>query len=322
MQDIKTLKELQQITKAFDTFSTIEECDIPEYYKAIFPKRCSCGAEMIMTKTARTQLQCCNPCCWVKMAHRLNYFISYHGFKDFGEQTCLSLFAACKDELEYTSFLSVFMLTDTQLSRALGDSKLSIFHGIKEDLATNTFMFGDAIASLGIPNVGSRSVIFDYVKSPITFLDYMLKGKVEDLCDMVGIQALSTRFHLSCFDIDTLLLMTDVMPNIVATPKGEMFIAITGKVSVDGVSYTRSEFIDLCERIHDANGSQLYKICETKAQDKLQYVIADGPSTSSKYELGQKLNILITAEEFYKALLETANTGEKGDTKPCQETSC
>ena len=74
------------------------------------------------------------------------------------------------------------MLTDTQLSRALGDAKLSIFHGIKEDLATNTFMFGDAIASLGMPNVGSRSVIFDYVKSPITFLDYMLKGKVEDLC--------------------------------------------------------------------------------------------------------------------------------------------
>lgn len=240
MQAIKTLKELQQITKAFDTFSTIEECDIPEYYKAIFPKRCSCGAEMIMTKTARTQLQCCNPCCWIKMAHRLNYFISYHGFKDFGEQTCLSLFAACKDELEYTSFLSVFMLTDTQLSRALGDAKLSIFHGIKEDLATNTFMFGDAIASLGMPNVGSRSVIFDYVKSPITFLDYMLKGKVEDLCDMVGIQALSTRFHLSCFDIDTLLLMTDVMPNIVATPKGEMFIAITGKVSVEGVSDRKS----------------------------------------------------------------------------------
>ena len=58
--------------------------------------------------------------------------------------------------------------------------------------------------------------------------------------------------------------MTDVMPNIVATPKGEMFIAITGKVSVEGVSYTRSEFIDLCESIRDANGTQLYKICETK----------------------------------------------------------
>ncbi len=314
MEPIGTLKELQQITRAFDAFATIEECDIPDYYKGIFPKHCQCGAEMIMTKYGRTQLQCCNPCCWVKMAHRLNYFISYHGFKDFGEQTCLSLFAACRNLLPHRSFLSVFSLTDTELSRALGDAKLMTFHRIKDALATQGFMFSDAIASLGIPNIGSRSPLFDYVKSPITFMQYMLAHNTDELCDIVGIQALSTRYYLSCFDIDTVLLMTEVMPNILSTPKGEMYIAITGKVSVGGTYYTRTEFIDLCESITNEDGAPLYKLIETKAQDKLQYVIADEPSSSSKYELGLRLNKLITAEEFYNLLVESAKPAVHSET--------
>lgn len=308
---IKTLEELQSVTHAFDEFSTIENCDIPDYYKEIFPKKCRCGAEMIMTRSARTQLQCCSNVCWVKMAHRLNYFISYHGFKDFGEQACLSVFERCHKSLPYNSFLSAFQLSDSELLGAVGDYRLSVFRDIQYSMKTETFMFSDAIASLGIPNVGSRSTLFDVVKDPVTFLDYMVKNRSDILCDYAGIQALSTRYHLSCFVIDTYLLMSEIMPHIVATPKGEMFVAITGKVSVGGKYYTRAEFIRLCEDIVGEDGTQLYKLVETKAQDKLQYVIADEPSNSDKYKIGQRLNKLITAEDFYNVLLAEAKPAEE-----------
>lgn len=308
MKPLMTLAELQSTTSAFHAFAPIEDCFIPEYYKEVFPKHCTCGAEMIMTRADRTQLQCCNPCCWVKMAHRMSYFISYHGFKGFGEQACLSLFSACHDMLQYYSFLSAFELSNTQLACGLNDHQISLFRGIQEDLKTSAFHFSDAIASLGIPNIGPLSPLFDVVKSPVVLAQYALQGKTDDLCDMAGIQAASTRFHLSCFDIDILLLMRDVMPNIMNTPKGEVFVAITGRVSVGGLDYTRAEFIDLCEAIRDDAGNQLYKLIETKAQDKLQYVIADKPSNSDKYQLGKRLGKLITADEFYKILVSSAKS--------------
>lgn len=325
MKPIMTLKELQEVTTAYDSFAIIDECDIPDYYKEVFPKRCRCGAEIIMTKEGRTQLQCCNPCCWVKMAHRMAYFVSYHGFKGLGVQAALSLFSACHDQLEYYSFLSAFSLTDTQLGQGLNDHQVSLFREVRDQLKQSAFHFSDAIASLGIPNVGSRSTLFDVVKSPVVLAQHVLQGTTNDLCDMAGIQAELTRFYLRSFDIDIILLMRDVMPNIMNTPKGEVFVAITGRVSVRGLDYTRTEFIALCESIRDENGNQLYKLVETKAQDKLQYVIADAPSTSSKYDLGKRLGLLTTADAFYEILLsavppatavpkeETKEEGVNGD---------
>ena len=101
---------------------------------------------------------------------------------------------------------------------------------------------------------------------------------------------------------DIILLLSDIIPNVVNTPKGEVFVAITGKVNVRGISYTRKEFIDLCEEFKDDMGNPIFKIVETKAADKLQYVIADVPSSSEKYKLGMRLNKLITANDFYTEL--------------------
>lgn len=318
MKQVLTLEELQSVTHAFDNFVRIDDSEIPEYYKGIFPKKCRCGGEMIMTHD-NTQLQCCNPCCWVKMAYRLAHFISYHGFKGFGEQACLSLFAACHEELEYFSFLSAFSLDERQLALGLNDHQREVFADIKYDLAHTSFHFSDAIASLGIPNVGSRSTLFDIVKSPVVLAKYVLEEKADELCTMAGIQALSTRFYLQIADIDILLLIRDVMPNIMNTPKGEVFVAITGRVSVGGVDYTRSEFIALCESIRDADGNQLYKLVETKAQEKLQYVVADAPSSSGKYQIGERLGILITADEFYNSLLSAVEQPSSATTENNKE---
>ena len=315
MPVILTLAELQKRTTAYNQFARIEDCSIPEYYREVFPHKCACGAEMIMTEPGHTQLQCCNPSCWVKMGHRLAYFTSSLGYKGFGEQSGLSLLRATYDQLPFKSFLATFLLTDTQLSSGLSEYYVGLFNEIKADIYERPFHFVNAISALGIPNIGSNSAFFDVVKSPVILLDYLLHDKLNDLCDASGIQAPITRFQLAMSKVDIVTLMKDVMPNILATPKGEIFVAITGKVSVNNVQYTRQDFIALCEALQGSNGEQLYKLVETKAEAKIQYVIADTPSNSDKYRLGLRLNKLITADEFYKELKARAGEEHGEDAK-------
>lgn len=302
MDQIKTLKQLLEVAPVYGEFVTISDCNIPDYYKGIFPHYCKCGAEMIITEPGHTQLQCCDPDCWVKMGHRLAYFISKLGFKGFGETSALSLVEATHDRFKYPTFLSAFLLDEMDMSLGLNDYYTGLFCDIRDAIHDGYFQFPDAIAALGIPGVGSRSTLFDVVKSPVVLVQYMLQNRMNEICDCCGIQAPMTRFQLGLFKLDVLTLVKDVMPHIADTPKGEVFVAITGKVSVGGKYYNRMEFISLCESLRDKNGAALYKIVETKAASKLQYVIADEPSTSDKYSIGQKLGILITADEFYAKL--------------------
>lgn len=310
MRAVKTLKELQTQTKAYDSFAVIADCSIPDYYKETFPHHCACGAEMIMTEPGHTQLQCCNPACWVKMGHKLSYFISSLGYKGFGEQSGLAIMRSCHDKLKFPSFLAAFLLSDTELSSGLTEYYVGLFNEIKLDIYNNSFLFADAIAALGIQNLGSRSTFFDVVKSPLVLLDYAIKNKTDELCEIAGIQAPISRFQLQNSILDIVTLMKDIMPNIMDTPKGEIYVAITGSVTVNNKSYTRKAFIDLCEAIRGNYGEQLYKLVETKAAAKVEFVIADAPSNSDKYRLGERLGKLITATEFYQVLLDRAKQND------------
>lgn len=298
-----TLEQLKKVTHAFDSFTTISTAHMDNYYKGVFPSHCMCGAEMIISEN-NTQLQCCNPACYLKMAYRLAYFINKLGYKGFGEASALTLVQRTYKIFRYPTFLSAFLLEHSDVYMSLGDASSNIFEEIREDLHERQIYFVDAISALGIPNIGSRSTLFDVVKSPVLFLKYLIQDKTDELCDVCGIYADSTRYYLAMSKLDAVTLFKDVMPNILDTPKSEIFVAITGKVSVNGTDYTRSQFIELCEHINDGSGS-CYKIIETKAESKLQYVIADVHSASEKYRLGQRLNCLITAQEFYD-LLENA----------------
>ena len=313
MSTYLTLEALQKATPVYNGFVTIANSDIPDYYKQVFPKQCACGGEIIITEPGHTQLQCCNPNCYLKMGYRLAYFISKLGYKGFGEQSALTLVSDCRKYFKYPTFLSVFLLSDTEINSCLTEHLSNLFCEIRDDIKTRAFHFPDAISALGIPNIGSRSPFFEVVKTPIVLLQYLLKDKTDDICEAAGIQAPMTRFQLSSFKLDILTLMKDVMPNIVATPDTEIYIAITGKVSIGNTAYTRQEFITLCEGIVDSSGQQLYKIVETKAETKLQYVIADTPSASEKYRLGEKLHCLISAEDFYNLLLSKVKKEVDGE---------
>lgn len=310
---ILTLEQLKGLTNAYSEFTTIENSDLPEYYKQVFPHKCKCGGEVIMTHEADgskyTQLQCCNPDCWIKMAHRFAYFAKTLGFKGFGATGALQLYQELYEQFKYPTFLYIFELPSSAIRVIMGEAYGDSFDSMKWDLHEHGFQFKDAIASLGIPDVGKGSPLFDVVKSPTVLLDFVLKKRVGELCDIAGINAPKSRFALEMARLDIVTLMHDVMPHILSTPKREVHVAITGSVTVDGKGLTRSEFIWLCESLKDENGEQAFKLVETKAESKLDYVIADTPSSSSKYAIGKRLNLLVTANEFYKMLESQVNGG-------------
>lgn len=315
MYNIYTLEDLKHETYAYDKFQTIKNCEIPDYYKDVFPHKCECGAEMIMTEPDHTQLQCCNPGCYIKMAHKLAYFISSMGYKGFGTQSALSLFRAVHSELPFNCFLAVFRLSSTQLAAGLSDYYVGLLEEIREDLHERPVALTNVIAALGIQGIGPRSNFFGVVKSPVVLMQFAINNEMEKLCDYCGIQANITRFQLKAARADIVTLISEVTPNIMSTPKKEIFVAITGKVSVGGCAYTRMEFIDLCERIKDTDGVALFKLTETKAANKVDFVIADEPSNSEKYRLGERLHKLITADAFYNLLLSQQPKAEQKDSQ-------
>ena len=308
-----TLKNLQDLSGLYDEFTSIPDSQLPEYYKEIFPHTCICGSEIILTKdtetqNAFTQLQCSSPICWVKMAHKFAHFCKTLGYKGFGEASSLTLFSEIHQTFKYPTFLSVFKASYSQVLNANGPAYTEAFFELKQDLETRVVPFKDAIAALGIPGVGKNSALFNVVKDPLILLSCALKDELNMLCDLAGINAPKTRFNLSIARLDIVTMMTDVIKNIRSTPSNEVYIAITGSVSVDGLPLSRLEFIEKCEAIL-VDGRPAYKLVETKAASKLQYVIADFPSNSSKYQLGQQHNLLISANDFYHMLVDEAKGG-------------
>lgn len=303
MYEIYTLNELKKITSSYgvyDEFVTIEDSSIDSYYKRTLPHKCDCGAEFIMTYS-NTQLQCCNPLCYIKKAHRLAYFLSYHGFKGFGPKTAEKLYRDTKDFKYKETFLNVFMMDEYKILSSVGDSALVNLNQAKYNLATKPILYSDVIASLGIKGVGKNSPIATNIVSKEPILVSISDGTISDLCKKVGVYTPAVPLALTLSSMDILAAFSVVMPKSVSMPDKDIYVAITGRVSVNGVSYTRSEFLELLSSIKE-NGVQLYRIVETLDLNKLNYVIADEPSSSRKYQLGKKNNILITADEFYNML--------------------
>lgn len=318
MGSILTLESLRAVTSAFDEFTTVSDSDLDEYYKGIFPHRCQCGAEVILTKATSshegyTQLQCCNPDCWVKMAYRFAYFMKRLGFKGYGSTSAIPLFRELVPSFQYPTFLCIFQQPLQAIRGLNGEAYADNFELARIALFEQSWPFKDAIAALGIPDIGQNCTIFDVVKSPVCLLDFILKDRLAELCSISGIAAPKTKYYLYMARIDIVTLMVDIMPHISNTPNTELYVAITGSVSIDGKSMTRAEFIWECENILNKDGAPAYKIVETKAESKLEYVIADTPSASSKYQLGKRLNCLITATEFYHMLLDNIGGDNNGE---------
>ncbi len=304
MFNIKRLSDIQKKTSAYNNFFTVKELKerlIPIEFKDEIPDYCKCGGEYIMTSSF-TEAQCVDPYCPYKMAYTLSHFIRHMGFKDFGEEKCKTLVLATYDSFQYPSFLCVFSVDENIIFAKLGQADANNFINIRNTLASTPYRFNKSFPALGIPDFGANCKLLDVIKTPKEIVHLLASGKINDFLDQIGMRAPIYKFYLDVFDITITLLYSTYAPLAIKPGKKELYIAITGNVTLNGISMTRTEFLHACSSLKNSDGEQMYELKESKSKSKLSYVIADAPSASEKYEIGKELNILVTADEFVKIL--------------------
>ena len=122
--------DLKKIDKfgAFNKFKSVEEAKrvewIPKEYHNIFPQKCECGSEMIINEEL-TQLQCCNPRCYIKLGWMLYEMFSRFGCKNVGPATCKSVMKELikKKQLKYSSHIEVLSLNPAHYPLSVSGAK-------------------------------------------------------------------------------------------------------------------------------------------------------------------------------------------------------
>lgn len=294
-------------TKAFENWAVVKDCPKDSPVWDYIPTTCECGSDFIISMPDKTQLTCSNPYCYVKMGYALAYFISSLGFSGMGEKSTLALIRDNKDKFEYLSFLSAFLLEPEDIYKSLGEHRGNLFLSIRDSIKGKRWKMKDIIPALGIPGIGKRSKIFDVVQTPQGLLSVILEDRLDELLSFIGSTSQMLRTQLEWHKVDILILYDKIAPLAALPAKKQLYIAITGSVSVKGVPLSRTEFINkISEDFRDPkDDSPVFELIETKAKSKLDCVIADFPSGHSKYIIGKELGILKTADEFYSELEST-----------------
>ena len=303
--------ELTNTYGAFDNFVTVREAkeigliparyvdaDFPE--DGIFPDKCVCGSENIITRDLK-RAACCNPRCKVKLGFALSELFSRFGTKGIGDQTCIQMINGVYSRLRYKSHIEVLALRYEDYPQSLYGTVAgqTMFHTCSR-IRTQQMTFSGMISMLGLPELStSTGVMFRGINNASQLIERIKEcGGVASFCSRRGIYDSEKLFWLynSLTDI---LLAEKIFSNLRKEGIRRIKICITGMVCVDGVHLTRTAFLNYCNSIarYD-NGVQILEIENTSAKESCAYVVADYPSNSSKYLAGKARGVLITADDF------------------------
>ena len=258
------------------------------------PKICpACGHETLLKEsdTGVQVLYCSNEQCSSRLINRLEHFVSKEclDIKGLSKQTLSKLldWGWINDELD------IFSLKDHKEEWIKKDgfgqkSVENILTAIEQSKEVPLHRF---IAALGIPLVGTKAAkdIAEFVCS------YQKFRESKDFLSVDGI-GYETNKALAEFDYSKADKLAQIL-NIVncekkETPKTGLKVAITGKLS----GITRKELINLIE---SKGGNVMSSVSKNT-----DYLIADQPENSSKYQNAQKFNIkILPAKVFIETVI-------------------
>lgn len=315
---------------AFEGFLPINELykmgKIPESYRGIFKDRCECGSENIM-KTNLKIMTCCNPSCRLKIAYSMEDMFKAYGCQDIGEETCKKITNYCIDKglFKEPTHTEILGLTE-DLSFLIGSRYYSLLNAIAV-IKSKSLTFGDLISRLQIPGFGKEcAVLFEDVNSIQDFYNMKDTGVINYLSSK-GIQSpgkmVTFLYHMVTIYYAELNLQAPLLKKGYFNKE----VCITRNVSVDNVSYTRKEFLDLCNSIGLVNGIQLFTVSESGAVKSVDHIIADSPTNTRKYRVGLERqsygekDVLITAQEYVNKLREEVQECKKILEERCQNSN-
>lgn len=292
--------EFLSVSDAFDSGV------IPKSYRGLVPERCECGSENIV-KSNRKILRCCDPKCAIKMSFALAEMLNNLGIQGLKQKTCKKLVDYClKNNLfevpTYTEIVKVSRAED--LSFLIGSSWYNLVNGLNV-ITKKPVTFPEMVSYLAIPKYDSSTIKLLSGFNSIVDLVKALKEEGELMFFFSrGVKDLEKIKYL--IDNLTTILQFELAMQVPLLKQGNQVrqIAVTGSVSVDGISVSRNEFANYCNQIGSVGNVQLFNVNICKAFNSVEYVIADHPSSSRTYLEGLQRGIVITAQEYVDRLRE------------------
>lgn len=294
------------------------ELKIPEDFWDQFPDKCECGSSMIITNNLK-RIMCCNPRCKIKVGLSLEYVFSNFQCKGIGERTCRTIANYAYDTLKYKSHLELLNLGDSRIAPSINGSYFVTYHQSVNKVKNTPLTFAQMISKIGIPEFeGTALSVFEGINNSEELIrQIQIRGDVTNFLAYKGVYDPAKVFYLREFLLDIAYAEKKLFNRLRLEGKVKITISATGNLNIDGVRITKAEFVELCNDIGTLdNGMRVFEVELNAAIQTNAYVIADYPSSSSKYvaaknrealerkELGESHKLLYTSKEFVEHLKE------------------
>jgi hypothetical protein len=314
---------------AFSEFVGMEQAKkynlVPEDYQDVFPDRCECGSEMIV-KTNLRRVMCADPRCRIKLAYNFRHMLQQFNCKHVGEQSCLDIMRYSYAKLKLKSHLELLSFTDADLPPYMGGMAMYHFFQAVTKMKATRMSFGVMISNLGIPGFDSTALkIFSKVENLNDFLTKaQAEGGIANFLSNRGVEDRMRVFNLVEYLPDIAMAETQIFGKPLAVGKIEVSIVITGNISLYGRAITKSAYVGLCNKVGELSPSvRLFDVRRNSAVQSTAYLIAEGPSSNSKYlevsarEASERRKLIYTPLEFIDHLksIVTETTGKVFESK-------
>lgn len=327
-----TLTELRQSYDsmgAFVNFIPVSHAKaydiIPSYAAEYFPDICECGSEMIINRTSRAGLQCCNPFCRIKQAYILSEMFGRFEIKGLGPSKAAKLLNEFEraQQAPLESYIDILMVEPDDYPTNVKYSELGDLLAMgRSFMKTRPITFAEMVGKLGLPALGGNAAntIFGKYTDINDFLaDAKEVGSVQKLLVRKGVYDQNKLFWIAARLKDighANVFFADIIrqPGVTKLP-----ICITGNVVLDGTKMTKKAFISLCnEASRTRDGVQLFEIEMNQAMNSNPFIIYSSESSSAKYLAGKQREmeaerlrshginvpkILVTPKEFMDYIL-------------------
>ena len=309
LHEFKTMKEAKEIGWIPLAYQE------GEGIKDAFPNYCVCGTENKINEKL-TRATCCNPRCPMKEGIALSEMFTRFKIKGLGDEICKEIYNLALPSLETKSHVEILRLTPKDFPSYFNESaRGATFFNALKTIKSGRYTYLQIIANLGIPSFGNDiQRIFEGISSAF-HLKHILEAYHNDpseLCFAMGIQDVEFIYHFTVYLVDLYLAQVLMGKNLRLAGKTALDICITGRLCCRGVSMTKKEFIDLCNRSSiTSDGTQLYEVKMTQAIESVDYIVADAKSNSRKYRAGERRGILITSDEFLELIEKEVETWEQ-----------
>lgn len=281
----------------------------------VFPDHCTCGSENVISLNLK-RAKCCNPRCPVKMGYALSEMFTRFGIKGVGDAICAKMVKGTYDKLQYKSHVEILMLEPADYPISVRDTVAAYdFYRGTLQMKSRELTFPDLIANLGIEGLGSNSKkLFEGIQSFDQLAEEIKRvGNTKMYCIHHGVADENVMANLYIHLIDIAVAEFIFASCLRRTGMINIPITITGRIYLNGVHYTKEEFVRYCNNIARLeNGEQLFEIqFKNKALESVQFIVADTPSNSAKYRAGLRRNNLITGQAFVDYIKEEVEKCQK-----------